>query len=74
MTGGAAKGPGGPLRVFLVDDHAIVRSGVRGYLLKDADAGQVAAAIRAAAAGQCHLDPAVARILADSLRARPPTA
>ena len=155
MTAGAADEEGGPLRVFLVDDHAIVRSGVRGYLelagditvageagggqqaldaiavlepagtlpdvvlmdlvmpgmdgieatrrikarwpgievvavtsfveetkvrsalqagaagylLKDADADQVAAAIRAAAAGQCHLDPAVAKILADSLRA-----
>ncbi len=31
MTAGAAE-EGGPLRVFLVDDHAIVRSGVRGYL------------------------------------------
>ena len=158
MTAGAAAGDGGPLRVFLVDDHAIVRSGIRGYLelagdisvagearggrqaldalavlepagalpdvvlmdlvmpgmdgveatrqikarwpgievvavtsfadqakvrdalqagaagylLKDADADQVAAAIRAAAAGQCHLDPAVAKILADSLRAPRP--
>jgi DNA-binding NarL/FixJ family response regulator len=160
MTAGAAEEESGPLRVFLVDDHAIVRSGVRGYLelagdiavvgearggqqaldaiavlepagalpdvvlmdlvmpgmdgveatrriktrwpgievvavtsfaeeakvrsaleagaagylLKDADADQVAAAIRAAAAGQCHLDPAVARILADSLRAPRPAA
>ena len=160
MTAGAADGDGGPLRVFLVDDHAIVRSGIRGYLelagditvagearggrqaidaiavlepagalpdvvlmdlvmpgmdgveatrqikarwpgievvavtsfadqakvrdalqagaagylLKDADADQVAAAIRAAAAGQCHLDPAVAKILADSLRAPRPAA
>ena len=32
MTAGAADGDGGPLRVFLVDDHAIVRSGIRGYL------------------------------------------
>ncbi len=160
MTAGAGDEEGGTLRVFLVDDHAIVRSGVRGYLeladgitvageacggqqavdaiavlepagalpdvvlmdlvmpgmdgieatrrikarwpgvevvavtsfaeeakvraalqagaagylLKDADADQVAAAIRAAVAGQCHLDPAVAKILADSLRApRPAT-
>ena len=158
MTADTGTGEGGPLRVFLVDDHAIVRAGVRGYLelaggiavageacdgqqaidaiavlepagalpdvvlmdlvmpgmdgiettrrirarwpeievvavtsfleetkvrsaleagaagylLKDADADQVAAAIRAAAAGQCHLDPAVARILTDSLRAPRP--
>ena len=158
MTAGAADEESGPLRVFLVDDHAIVRAGIRGYLelvgditvagearggqqaidaiavlepagalpdvvlmdlvmpgmdgveatrqikarwpgievvavtsfadqakvrdalqagaagylLKDADADQVAAAIRAAAAGQCHLDPAVAKILADSLRAPRP--
>ena len=32
MTAGAADGDGGPLRVFLVDDHAIVRAGIRGYL------------------------------------------
>jgi len=160
VTAGAADERSGPLRVFLVDDHAIVRSGIRGYLeltgditvagearggqqaidaiavlepagalpdvvlmdlvmpgmdgvettrqvkarwpgievvavtsfaeetkvrsalqagaagylLKDADADQVAAAIRAAAAGQCHLDPAVAKILADSLRAPRPSA
>ena len=29
---GRGRGESGPLRVFLVDDHAIVRSGVRGYL------------------------------------------
>jgi DNA-binding NarL/FixJ family response regulator len=48
-----------------------LQAGAAGYLLKDADADQVAAAIRAAA-GQCHLDPAVAKILADSLRAPRP--
>jgi DNA-binding NarL/FixJ family response regulator len=53
--------------------RSALQAGAAGYVLKDADADQVAAAIRAAAAGQCHLDPAVGRILADSLRA-PPTA
>ena len=54
--------------------RAALQAGAAGYLLKDADADQVATAIRAAAAGQCHLDPAVAKILADSLRApRPAT-
>ena len=47
---------------------AALHAGAAGYLLKDADVDQVATAIRAAAAGQCHLDPAVARLLADSLR------
>jgi DNA-binding NarL/FixJ family response regulator len=51
-----------------------LQAGAAGYVLKDADADQVAAAIRAAAAGQCHLDPAVAKILADSLRAPRPAA
>ena len=46
-----------------------LEAGAAGYLLKDADAPQVAAAIRAAVAGKVHLDPAAARALTDSLRA-----
>jgi DNA-binding NarL/FixJ family response regulator len=46
-----------------------LEAGAAGYLLKDADADQVAQAIRAALAGRMHLDPVVARLLADSLRA-----
>ena len=46
-----------------------LEAGAAGYLLKDADADEVAAAIRAAVSGRMHLDPAVARILADSTRA-----
>lgn len=45
-----------------------LEAGAAGYLLKDADADQVAQAIRAALAGQTHLDPSVARLLADSVR------
>jgi DNA-binding NarL/FixJ family response regulator len=54
--------------------RAALEAGAAGYLLKDAQADQVAAAIRAAAAGQCHLDPAVAKLLAATLRAPRPAA
>lgn len=46
-----------------------LEAGAAGYLLKDADAPEVAAAIRSAVAGEVHLDPAVARALTASLRA-----
>lgn len=53
-------------------EEAMVRdaleAGAAGYLLKDADADEVAQAIRAAYAGRMHLDSTVARLLADSLR------
>jgi len=45
-----------------------LEAGAAGYLLRDADADEVAQAIRAAIAGQMHLDPAVARLLADAVR------
>lgn len=47
-----------------------LEAGASGYLLKDAEADEVASAIRAAHAGEVHLDPAVARMLAQRLRAR----
>ncbi|MCR6491105.1 response regulator transcription factor [Cellulomonas sp. P24] len=56
---------------FLEEDRirgALV-AGAVGYLLKDADAAEVAAAIRSARAGEVHLDPAAARALTDALRA-----
>lgn len=46
-----------------------LKAGASGYLLKDAEADEVAAAIRAAFAGEIHLDPAVAKQLTESLRA-----
>src|SRR5688500_213129 len=49
---------------------AALEAGASGYLLKDADADEVAAAIRAAHAGEVHLDPAVARLLAQRMRTR----
>jgi DNA-binding NarL/FixJ family response regulator len=59
------------LTSFIEEDkiHGALQAGATGYLLKDATAAEVAAAIRAAYNGQMHLDPAVARRLAESLRA-----
>jgi DNA-binding NarL/FixJ family response regulator len=53
---------------FIEEDkvRGALEAGAAGYLLKDANADQVAQAIRAAIAGQMHLDPIVARLLADS--------
>jgi DNA-binding NarL/FixJ family response regulator len=43
-------------------------AGASGYVLKDADADEVAMAVRAAHRGELHLDPVVAREVARSLR------
>jgi DNA-binding NarL/FixJ family response regulator len=47
--------------------HMALEAGAAGYLLKDAEADQVGAAVRAASRGQVHLDPAVARTLTRTL-------
>ena len=47
--------------------HGALQAGAAGYLLKDAEADEVAAAIRAACRGEVHLDPAIARQLTRSL-------
>jgi DNA-binding NarL/FixJ family response regulator len=49
--------------------HGALQAGAAGYLLKDAEADEVAAAIRAACRGEVHLDPAIARQLTRSLLA-----
>jgi DNA-binding NarL/FixJ family response regulator len=51
--------------------HAALEAGASGYLLKDADADEVAQAVRAAHRGELQVDPAVARRLMSSLRAGP---
>jgi DNA-binding NarL/FixJ family response regulator len=57
--------------------HAALEAGASGYLLKDADANEVAAAVRAAHRGELQLDPAVARSLMTTMgqaRREDPTA
>ena len=49
--------------------HAALKAGASGYLLKDADADEVAVAVRAAHRGEVQLDPAVAARLIASLHA-----
>jgi DNA-binding NarL/FixJ family response regulator len=64
--------PGGPPVVALTmhaDDvhvRAALRAGARGYLLKGATGTEIAAAVRAAAAGQDAIDPSVLRRLVDA--------
>jgi DNA-binding NarL/FixJ family response regulator len=58
------------LTSFIEESRALaaIEAGASGFLLKDADADELAAAIRAAAAGEVHLDPAVASIVARRMR------
>lgn len=48
--------------------HAALQAGAAGYLLKNSDPSEISAAIRSARQDQVHLDPAVARVLAHSMR------
>ena len=56
---------------FVEEDRvtAAIEAGASGFLLKDAEADDLAAAIRAAHAGEVYLDPAVAGIVARRMRA-----
>lgn len=58
------------LTSFIEEDRIVgaIEAGAAGFLLKDAEADDLAAAIRAAAGGEVHLDPAVAGIVARRLR------
>ncbi len=49
----------------------VLEAGATGYILKDADPEEVAAAVRAAAAGGSPLDPKAARVMLDAKRDRP---
>ena len=49
-----------------------LQAGASGYLLKDAEADEVAAAIRAIATGRVHLAPAVAATLVTAIRVPKP--
>jgi DNA-binding NarL/FixJ family response regulator len=55
---------------FIEEDKvtAALEAGASGYVLKDAEADEVADAVRAAYAGEVHLDPQVARLLAQRMR------
>lgn len=52
--------------------HAALDAGASGYVLKDADSDEIAAAIRAAARDEIHLVGSVARLVARSMAVRHP--
>src|SRR4051794_23552133 len=51
--------------------HAALAAGASGYLLKDADADEIATGVRAAHRGELRLDPTVAQRLMSSLQGGP---
>jgi DNA-binding NarL/FixJ family response regulator len=63
------------LTTFEGEEHAYraLRAGASGYLLKDAGGDRIVAAVRAAAAGEMPLAPAVLATLVASFTARPPS-
>ena len=60
------------LTSFIEEEKVIaaLEAGASGFILKDAEADDFAAAIRAAHNDEVHLDPAAARILAKGMRTR----
>jgi DNA-binding NarL/FixJ family response regulator len=61
------------LTTYHIDEavYAALRAGASGFLLKDAAPTEITTAIRAVAAGEAWLDPAVARRLIDEFTTRP---
>ncbi|RME63415.1 MAG: DNA-binding response regulator [Caldilineae bacterium] len=64
------------LTMYRQDQHVFeaIKAGARAYLLKDADSDELLQAIRAVAAGQALLDPAIARQMIDEFRRMQETA
>ena len=65
--------PAAQIRILLVEDHPMVRRGLRDFLGLHPDlevVGEVATAIRSAAAGEVHFDPSVAGIVARRVAAK----
>lgn len=61
------------LTTYDIDEavYAALRAGASGFLLKDAASIEIVAAIRAVAAGEAWLDPAVTRRLIDDFATQP---
>lgn len=64
------------LTMYRQDQHVFeaIKAGARAYLLKDADSDELLQAIRAVAAGQALLDPAIARQMIEEFRRMQETA
>lgn len=69
---------GQPIKVIILTTfhlneyvHAALRAGASGFLLKDAPPTEITTAIRAVAAGEAWLNPAVTRRLIDEFTSRP---
>ncbi|WP_290850061.1 response regulator transcription factor [Gordonia sp. (in: high G+C Gram-positive bacteria)] len=64
------------LTTFDLDDYVLgaLSAGASGFLLKSASGTELVAGVRRVAEGDAVLDPAVTRVVVDTIRARPATA